>query len=80
MKVLCCPETHQSLALADSRLLDELNQKIGSGAVRSRGGRVIMEQLTEGLVRADGKILYPIRQGIPVMLIDEGIVLTPPAA
>jgi uncharacterized protein YbaR (Trm112 family) len=28
-----------------------------------------------GLVRADNKILYPIREDIPVMLIDEGIPL-----
>jgi uncharacterized protein YbaR (Trm112 family) len=27
------------------------------------------------LIRADGKILYPIRRNIPVMLVDEGIPL-----
>jgi uncharacterized protein YbaR (Trm112 family) len=28
-----------------------------------------------GLVREDGRILYPIRQRIPVLLVDEGIAL-----
>ena len=31
--------------------------------------------LSEGLVREDGKILYPVDDGIPVMLIDEAIAL-----
>jgi uncharacterized protein YbaR (Trm112 family) len=32
-------------------------------------------RLEAGLVRADGKVLYPIRDGIPVMLVEEGIAL-----
>ena len=28
-----------------------------------------------GLLRADGKVLYPIRDGIPMLLIEEGIAL-----
>jgi uncharacterized protein len=35
----------------------------------------VTEPLDGGLVRADQKILYPIRENIPVMLIDEGIPL-----
>ena len=31
--------------------------------------------LEGGLLRADGKVVYPIRNGIPVMLIDEAIPL-----
>jgi uncharacterized protein YbaR (Trm112 family) len=29
--------------------------------------------LTEALVREDGAVLYPVRDGIPVMLIDESV-------
>ena len=76
LRILCCPETHQPVALAGPKLIAELNERIGAGAVRNRAGRVATEQITEGLLRADGKILYPMRNGIPVMLIDEGIVLT----
>jgi uncharacterized protein YbaR (Trm112 family) len=35
-----------------------------------------MEKLEGGLVRADGKVLYPMRGEIPVMLIDEAIPLS----
>jgi uncharacterized protein YbaR (Trm112 family) len=34
-----------------------------------------MEPLDGGLIRGDRKMLYPIREDIPVMLIEEGIPL-----
>jgi uncharacterized protein YbaR (Trm112 family) len=33
----------------------------------------VSEKLDGGLLRADRKILYPVREDIPVMLIEEGI-------
>jgi len=76
LKILCCPETHQEVRLADSALVEKLNQQIVTGAVRNRGGKPVSEQIDAGLVRADGKFLYPIRQDIPVMLVDDAIPLT----
>src|SRR5271165_7017393 len=72
LKLLCCPETYQELRLADPALLEELNRKVVAGGLRNRSGRVVSEKLASGLVRADGKRLYPIRNNIPVMLVDEG--------
>ncbi len=76
LEILCCPETHQLLQLASPALVDQLNQQISAGNLRNRGGQPVSEKIDGGLVRADGKFLYPIRQDIPVMLIDEGIPLT----
>lgn len=73
LKILCCPETHEAVALADPTLLEQLNQAIVSGQLRTRAGRIVKETLTEALVRVDGKLIYPVRNGIPVLLIDEGI-------
>ena len=75
LKLLCCPDTYQPLQLAAATVLERLNQNVLTGNVKTRGGRTISEPLTAGLLRADGKVLYPIRKQIPVLLIDEGIPL-----
>jgi uncharacterized protein YbaR (Trm112 family) len=77
LKILACPETHQSLAQASAELLAGLNERIRAGGVQNVGGQVLSEELEAGLVREDGRLLYAIRDEIPVLLIDEGIVLEP---
>ena len=37
------------------------------------GGAAVTEALEAGLVREDRKVVYPIRDSIPVLLIDEGL-------
>lgn len=75
LEILVCPETKQPVALATPERLEELNQKIRSGALRNRSGETVEKELTEGLIREDGRVLYPVDDGIPVMLIDESIEL-----
>ena len=75
LKVLCCPETHQEVRLAEPAVIDRLNQQIAAGALKNRRGQPVQGKLDGGLIRADGKFLYPVRRKIPVMLVDEGIPL-----
>ena len=75
LKILCCPETRQALAFADVAVLDKLNQRFVSGQLRNRAGQPLPEKIEDGLVRADGRYLYPMRRNIPVLLIDEAIPL-----
>ncbi|MCG6986664.1 MAG: hypothetical protein LJF06_00540 [Gemmatimonadetes bacterium] len=75
LDILVCPETKQPLHLADAALLSRVNTAIASGTMLNRGGQPVSEAVSEGLVREDGAILYPVRDDIPVMLIDEGIPL-----
>lgn len=75
LKMLVCPETHQPLREADQALLAKLNEAIRAGLIKNRGGEMVQETISEALVREDGKVLYPVREGIPVLLIDEGILL-----
>ena len=76
LKILRCPDTRQELRVADRALLERLNQKIQSDGLSNRGGQPVKEKLDGGLVRTDGKFLYPIRGNIPVMLVDEAIPLS----
>ncbi len=75
LEILVCPETHQPVRPAGRELLDRLNKAIRSGGLTNRGGNEVADSVEEGLVREDDKILYPVREDIPIMLIDEAIEL-----
>lgn len=75
LNILCCPETHQQLQMAAPPILEKLNQQIAAGRLHNRIDRVQDEKLSGGLIRADGKFLYPIRHNIPILLVDEAIPL-----
>lgn len=75
LDMLCCPETKEDVALADAALVDKLNRMAETGGLKNRGGQTVKEKMEAGLVRADRKFLYPIREDIPIMLIDEAIPL-----
>lgn len=75
LAILCCPETKQPVHLAESALVKKLNDKSAQGGLKNRGNKPVTQPLDGGLIRADGKILYPVREDIPVMLIEEGIPL-----
>ena len=73
LEILCCPETRQDLTLASSGMIEELNRRVAAGTLKNRAGEAVKEKMDAGLLRADKKFLYPIREDIPIMLIDEGI-------
>lgn len=75
LEMLCCPETKEDVSLADEALIRKLNGLADSGQLKNRGGETVKEKMDAGLIRADRKYLYPVREDIPIMLIDEAIPL-----
>ncbi len=75
LNLLRCPVTHKSLSLARRDMLGRVNTAIEAGGVSNRDGEVLAEPLTEALVTDDSKVLYPIANGIPVLLEGESISL-----
>jgi uncharacterized protein len=75
LDILACPESKQPLTLAEPALLDTLNDRIRQGTLTNRGGSPVTEPIDGGLIREDRQYLYPIREDIPIMLIDEAIPL-----
>jgi uncharacterized protein YbaR (Trm112 family) len=75
LDILCCPETRGKLKMADETLLSSLNQAVAAGLLKNAVGEKISETLTEVLVNEAGSRAYIVREGIPVLLTDEAILL-----
>ena len=75
LKILVCPEDKTPVSLADEALVGKVNEAISGGALKNRAEQVVDTKIDGGLVREDGAYLYPIRDDIPVMLIDEAVPL-----
>jgi uncharacterized protein YbaR (Trm112 family) len=73
LAMLRCPEDQSKLALADAATVARLNEAVAAGRLKSRGGQKIDKRLDGALIRADGRIIYPIIDQIPILLVDEAI-------
>jgi len=73
LEILVCPETKQAVRPASEDVIGRLNAEIDAGRLRNRGGEAVSRRIEEGLLREDGKVLYVVDDGIPVMLVEESI-------
>ena len=77
LDILCCPETKQDIEYIEGDVIKKINAEIKSGTLKNRGDEIVKEPIDAGLLREDRKFIYPIREDIPIMLIDEGIPFEP---
>lgn len=75
LDILVCPENKTPVRLADAELLSKANAAIEAKTLKNRAGAAVESKIDGGLVREDGAYMYPIRDDIPIMLIDEAIPL-----
>ena len=75
LNILCCPVTHKGLSLARADVLRSVNDAIEAGKLLNHDGDVLENTFTEALVTDDGKLLYPVADGIPVLLEGESVSL-----
>jgi uncharacterized protein len=71
--ILVCPIDHSPLEPVGDPLLARVNRAIVAGRVKNRAGRPVEGPIGGGLLRADQTLLYPILDGIPLLLADEAI-------
>ena len=73
LDILCCPETKQDIEYVEGETIKNINNEIKKGTLKNRGNEIVKESIDAGLLREDRKYIYPIREDIPIMLIDEAI-------
>jgi uncharacterized protein len=76
LSILCCPVSKRPLLALSKARTEFLNQAIRRGGVQLVGGTVVAQPIQEGLISDDGKVIYRIDDGIPVLLADEAIGTT----
>ena len=76
LDIIVCPETKQDLVIAEPGLIQRINRLIEKGELMNRSKQKVSEKIDGGLIqKEDRKYLYPIRDHIPILLIDESIPL-----
>ena len=75
LEILICPDTQTPLAAADNELVSRANRAIAAGWLKHRAGEALTKAIEGGLVRQDQTMLYPVVDGIPILLVDEAIPL-----
>lgn len=76
LSVIACPETKQDLLVAEDEIVKKINNLIDCGELLNRSKQKVTEKIDGGLIQKDDrKYLYPIRDEIPILLIDESISL-----
>ncbi|KAF1009560.1 MAG: hypothetical protein GAK28_00200 [Luteibacter sp.] len=74
--ILCCPVSKRPVRPLTASERDSLNGAIRAGSVDTVAGEKVSAPLTEGLITTDGKLVYRVDDGIPVMLPEAGIGTT----
>lgn len=76
LEILCCPVSRTPLTRLGADRLERLNREIEAGTAKRIGGEALTESLDEALITEDDKVIYPVDDGIPVLLEDQGIGTT----
>lgn len=73
LDILVCPASRQPLGLLDRAGLDALNRAVAAGTVRRVDDALQADAVSEALITDDRRTIYRIDDGIPVLLVEEGI-------
>ena len=73
LEILCCPVSKSPLTRLPASRLAALNRAIARGEVQFVHGEPVEQALQEALITEDSRVIYPIVDGIPILLEERGI-------
>lgn len=76
LEILCCPVSKTPLTRLSPGRLKKLNEAIAASEVQYVDGAAVEGALREALITEDSKVIYPVIDGIPVLLGEKGIGTT----
>lgn len=76
LEILCCPVSKTPLTRLGPGQLKKINDAITAGSVQFVHGEPVEQPLREALITADSKVVYPVADGIPILLEEKGIGTT----
>ncbi len=71
---LICPISRIKLHSLNSRQLQLINRQIKNGDIVTVQKQKVEKVLMEGFISEDGKYIYRIDEGLPILLPDEAII------
>jgi uncharacterized protein YbaR (Trm112 family) len=71
LDLLCAPQSHAALRVASLAELDQINAGIRQRSLRNRDGSTLDLELDGSLLCESDRTGYPIRDGLPVLLVGE---------
>ena len=78
LNILVCPVTKLPVRLLSRPDLQILNQMISEGDLRNAAGQCVDAQFSQALITRNNTMIYPVKDGIPIMLEDQAIPVNQP--
>jgi len=75
LAILVCPETKQVLSQGSNEVLVKIEEAEKKGTLKNRGGSLVSQSVDSVLIRADGRVAYLVVDGIPDLIVEEGILM-----
>jgi uncharacterized protein YbaR (Trm112 family) len=76
LDILVCPVSHEPLRPLERARIRKLNEHIQRNELLYVDGSAVADDIAEALITRDGKVVYVVEDGIPVLLPDRGIGTT----
>lgn len=76
LRILVCPQSKQQLKTLNKKATEEVENLFDKGLLKTVGDSKVVDKPLAMLVREDRKVAYQVKDGIPVLLVEEGIDLS----